>query len=294
MTVGYAAAFAGGILALLSPCSALLLPSFFAYAFSRPSQLIARTAVFGLGLMAILVPLGVGSSFASVLFYGHRTLLVTVAGWLIIGFGVLQIVGAGFSVRPAQSLQSKLAGRRDVVAVFGLGAAYGLAGFCSGPILGAVLTVAAATGRPVQGAALLAVYAAGMVVPLFLLALAWNRFCLGERRLLRGRCFSVGPLQLHSTSVLSGLLFVVVGILFLLFDGTAALNGAFGIGVSVDTEASLQQRALNAANHVPDLVAVLVAAVIALVVVILAATRRRQPSSPAVHPSQPEPLRPER
>ena len=30
--VGYVAAFAGGLLALLSPCGALLLPSFFAYA----------------------------------------------------------------------------------------------------------------------------------------------------------------------------------------------------------------------------------------------------------------------
>lgn len=33
MDIGFVAAVLGGLLALLSPCSALLLPSFFAYAF---------------------------------------------------------------------------------------------------------------------------------------------------------------------------------------------------------------------------------------------------------------------
>jgi len=44
--VGVLAAFAAGVLALLSPCSALLLPSFFAYAFASRRALVARTFVF--------------------------------------------------------------------------------------------------------------------------------------------------------------------------------------------------------------------------------------------------------
>jgi cytochrome c biogenesis protein CcdA len=78
--VGYVAAFLGGVLALISPCSALLLPSFFAYAFQQPGRLIARTSLFYLGLALTLVPLGVGSSFASRLFYGHREILIFL-GW---------------------------------------------------------------------------------------------------------------------------------------------------------------------------------------------------------------------
>ena len=54
--VGYLAAFLGGLLALLSPCSALLLPSFFAYAFTGRGRLLAHTGVFYLGLAATLVP----------------------------------------------------------------------------------------------------------------------------------------------------------------------------------------------------------------------------------------------
>ncbi|BAS07616.1 biogenesis protein [Arthrobacter sp. Hiyo4] len=58
MVIGYAGAFLGGILTLLSPCSALLLPAFFAYAFSTKTRLVARTALFYLGLLSTLVPLG--------------------------------------------------------------------------------------------------------------------------------------------------------------------------------------------------------------------------------------------
>lgn len=59
INVGFLGAFLAGVLALLSPCSALLLPAFFAYAFTSKRQLLARTAVFFCGLAAVLVPLGV-------------------------------------------------------------------------------------------------------------------------------------------------------------------------------------------------------------------------------------------
>jgi cytochrome c biogenesis protein CcdA len=48
--VNLLAALAAGTLSLLSPCSALLLPSFFAYAFASRTALMARTGVFYLGL----------------------------------------------------------------------------------------------------------------------------------------------------------------------------------------------------------------------------------------------------
>src|SRR5690625_5582930 len=60
MEVSYIVALVGGVLALLSPCAALLLPAFFAYAFSSPGKLLARTGIFYLGLLTTLIPLGVG------------------------------------------------------------------------------------------------------------------------------------------------------------------------------------------------------------------------------------------
>ncbi|MEU4266243.1 cytochrome c biogenesis CcdA family protein [Streptomyces sp. NPDC025273] len=168
--IGIIAAFLGGLLALLSPCSALLLPAFFAYSFTSRTTLLARTLLFYAGLRATLVPLGVAGSLAGRLFYGHRDTLVTVGGWTVILLGVAQVLGLGFGVRRL----SEAAGARrsgSARSVFVLGAVYGLAGFCAGPILGGILTVAAVGGSPARGGLLLACYALGMALPMFVLAL---------------------------------------------------------------------------------------------------------------------------
>ncbi|GAA0486345.1 MULTISPECIES: cytochrome c biogenesis CcdA family protein [Streptomyces] len=253
--IGYLAAFLGGALALLSPCSALLLPAFFAYSLGTPGRLLARTGVFYLGLAATLTPLGAASTAASRLFNGHRDLLIAVGGWVVIAMGVLQILGLGFASRRAQSAAARIT-PRSAVSTFLLGCVYGLAGFCAGPILGAVLTVTAVSGSPVYGASMLAVYALGMALPLFVLALLWDRFQLGRRGWLRGREFGLGPLRLHTTSLVSGLFFIGIGILFLAFNGTSALPGILG----TDAEFRLEEWVAAAGNAVPDAVLVAVAA----------------------------------
>jgi cytochrome c biogenesis protein CcdA len=272
--VGYLAAFLGGVLTLISPCGALLLPSFFAYAFGRPSALLARTSVFYLGLAVTLVPLGMGASFASSLFFGHRDTLILVAGWLVIALGVAQILGGGFALRAAQRAQGRFAGRTGSGAVFGLGAVYGLAGFCSGPILGAVLTVAATDGRPLHGGALLAVYAFGMAGPLFLLALGWDRFDLGTRGWLRGRQVRIGRLRLHSTSLVSGLLFVGVGVLFLTTGGTT--SGVPGMPSTLEAEIAAQAWLRRLDAVVPDGALLALLGVVALTVLVVRVLRIRR------------------
>ncbi|MFG3253697.1 cytochrome c biogenesis CcdA family protein [Streptomyces sp. NPDC048172] len=247
MDVGYLAAFLGGLLALLSPCSALLLPAFFAYSIGSAGKLLARTGVFYLGLATTLVPLGAAGSYAGRFFYGHRDTLIAVGGWLIIALGVAQILGLGFAPRRLQEMSGRIR-PTTVVSVYALGAVYGLAGFCAGPILGSVLTVAAVSGNPVYGGMLLAVYALGMAVPLFLLALLWERFDLGGRRWLRGRELALGRVRLHTTSLLSGLFFILLGALFLAFDGAAGLPGL----TDVDGAFAAEQWAKKVGNAVPD------------------------------------------
>jgi cytochrome c biogenesis protein CcdA len=252
--VGLLAVFAAGVLALLSPCSALLLPSFFAYAFVSRTALLARTVMFYLGLLVTLVPLGTGAGAASALFYGHRATLITVAGWSIIALGVLQLAGRGFALAGAARLQA-WAGNRSGggwLSTMLLGAVYGLAGFCSGPVLGAVLTMAATSESAVRGGALLAVYALGMAAPLFVLAALWDRFELGRRRWLRGRSLTLGALRVHTTSLVSGLLFVGIGVLFLRYDGTAGITGALGLGDTVDMESDAQEWVARVTAGVPS------------------------------------------
>lgn len=267
--VGYLAAFLGGLLALISPCSALLLPSFFAYAFSGRTELLARTGVFFLGLAAVLVPLGAGSSALASVVTLHRETLILVAGWMIVVLGVVQLLGGGWNLGSAARFQHKMAARGTWVSTLGLGAAYGLAGFCSGPILGAVLTVAAATGQPLRGGALLTVYALGMAAPMFALAALWQRFDLGHRQWLRGHEYHIGRLRLHTTSTVSGLLFVAVGLIFLLFDGTAGL-----FTTSTDTTLAVQNGITALGAHVPDTVLLAALAVVVLVTVVWRARRQ--------------------
>ncbi|MFJ8888657.1 cytochrome c biogenesis CcdA family protein [Streptomyces sp. NPDC102402] len=259
---GYFAALLGGLLALVSPCSALLLPAFFAYSVDSASRLLARTVVFYAGLATTLVPLGAAGSYAGRLFHGNRDALVLGAGWLIIGLGLAQIAGLGFASRRMAELGGRIR-PTTAFSVYALGAVYGLAGFCAGPILGSVLTVAAVSGSPVYGGLLLAVYALGMAVPLFVLALLWERFDLGRRAWLRGRPLRVGRFEAHSTSLLSGLFFIGIGVLFLVYDGTTGLPGL----LDVDDSFAAEQWVQRVGERVPDAAAL--GAVVAVVVLIL-------------------------
>src|ERR687889_2145412 len=125
--VSFLASFLGGLLSLLSPCSALLLPAFFAYAFESRGELLGRTAVFYLGLCATLVPLGMGISAVSTLVYGHRSTLITVSGLVIIALGGIQALGGGFAFGPIERLRGRIRGD-SILATFSLGAVYGFAG----------------------------------------------------------------------------------------------------------------------------------------------------------------------
>lgn len=268
------AALFTGVLALLSPCSALLLPSFFAYAFSSRRALVARTAVFTLGLMATLVPLGSGLRALTGLFNENRAVMITAAGWIIIAFGILLLLGKGFALPGTARLQQASAGWTTTsrtrtgwvswLATFALGAVYGLAGFCSGPALGAILTVAATSATPGHGAVLMAFYALGMAVPLFVLALLWERFDIGRTGWVRGRILALGPLRVHTTNLVAGLLFIAVGWLFIRYDGTAGLLSAIPGLDTTDVEFDAQVAIIRFFAETPIWVAPLLVMLLAL------------------------------
>ncbi|OBI73227.1 thiol-disulfide oxidoreductase [Mycolicibacterium fortuitum] len=233
--VGLLGAFLGGLASLLSPCSALLLPSFFAYAFDRTRLLILRTFAFWVGLCAVLVPLGAGVGALGSVVTRYRSEVTVIGGLVLVGFGLMALLGKGFGVSGMQRLTTRI-NISGTVSVLALGAVYGLAGFCAGPLLGAVLTMSAMGADPVYGALLMAIYALGMATPLFLLAWLWDRFKLSERTWLRGRPVRLGPIETHTTSLLTGAMFIALGVVFLFTDGTANLGGV----LSVDAQYDLQ------------------------------------------------------
>ncbi|MGM0819679.1 MAG: cytochrome c biogenesis CcdA family protein, partial [Actinomycetota bacterium] len=221
------------------------------YAFAGPRQLLGRTALFYAGLVTLLVPLGMGLGAISGFVNANRPLLITLAGVALVALGLVQILGRGFGVPGLAGLPGAVGGDSPG-AVYLLGVTYAFAGFCSGPILGAVLTVAATSGTPARGAALLAVYALGMAAPAFALALAWDRLGGRGRMRLRGRTVTLAGREVHTTSLVSGLLFVGVGLLFLLFEGTVGLTGLYQSAGASDLAARLDATVRALSAQVPD------------------------------------------
>ncbi len=256
--VGYVAALAGGVLALLSPCGALLLPSFFAYAFDHPGRLLSRTSIFYAGLITTLVPLGVSASATTVFVRSHQELVMTVAGFVIIGLGLFTALGGGFVLAGRRVQESGATSGTGGGSIYVLGLTYGLTGFCTGPILGSILVLAAAGGQPVRGGMLLAVYALGMVIPLVLLSLVWGR--IGERahRMLRGRDVRVGRLTLQSTSLVSGVLLAIVGVILVTTGGALVESSSLALA-----GARAEEWATDLGSVVSDDVLALVAVVAA-------------------------------
>ncbi len=224
--VEVAVAFVGGTLSLLSPCSALLLPSFFAYSFASPGRLFGRTLVFYAGLLTLFVPLGLGVGALGATVREHLGPVTAIAGSLLILVGLYQLAVGGFSV-PGAAAVAQRAGGESVTATYVLGLVYGVGGFCSGPILAGILTLATASGHPASGAVLLAVFALGMVVPLLVLALVWDRF--GKRRAgaIRRKTLRIGPIERHWSTVASSLIFIALGAAFIAFRGANALSGVY-------------------------------------------------------------------
>lgn len=249
MGIGYAGAFFGGVAALLSPCAAMLLPAFFAYAFGRSRATLAgRTLLFYLGLLLTLVPLGLGAGAVGGLLTTHRDTLTLIGGAVLIVFGLMQALGVPLPVPGVRDGATR--DPRGAVGAVLLGATYGLAGACTGPLLGAVLTVAAVSGSPGYGAALLAVFGLGMVVPLFVLALIWQR--VEPKRRWQPRRIAVGRFTTSWPGIVSGVLFIGIGVLFIVTDATASLGGILDATTQYRVESWLG----DAGSAVPDFVAV--------------------------------------
>lgn len=275
MDIGYFGAFVGGILSILSPCSVMLLPAFFAYAFTDRTKLLSRTGLFTLGLLATLIPLGVFSGVFGSLLGAHRNVLITTVAVLIMVVGALQLFAVPI---PGLSRSGGAdANSTSGFSVFVLGTVYAVAGVCTGPILGSVLMIASLGGSAAYGAIVLTIYALGMVVPLVIITLLWQKFGAGAMRWLRPRTLTIGRWSNSWPVIITGLLSIGLGVLLLTTEGTAKLSGL----VSIDTQFAIESRIGLASQQVPDWVFIVGAIVLILVVLGVTVLRRMFRSQPA-------------
>ncbi len=231
MELSLLGAFLGGALTLLSPCSAMLLPAFFSYAFSRPSSLVTSTGVFYVGLITTLLPMGVLAGSVGALVSEHRETFVMGGSLVVIALGLVMLLGIEIPL-PGQA---GAAGGSSLAAVYVLGTIYGLAGVCAGPLLGMVLTMAAVSGNAVLGGITMLVFAFGMVVPLLVLSLLWSRLP-AVQALVRPRGVRVGRWSNSWNNIIGGVLTIAVGALMWFTGGTTSLSGLVGVSRQAEME----------------------------------------------------------
>ena len=214
--IGFATAFAAGVISFLSPCVLPLVPGYVSFVAGSsleelrdgaaprlPALLLATT--FVLGFSVVFVAFGASATALGSLLLSYKVQLGVIAGVIVILFG-LHLLG----LTPLRLMNQEarfhldIAGGRALGAfVLGIAFAFGWTP-CIGPVLGAILTLSASTADVAKGSLLLAVYSLGLGLPFLLAALFTGT--------LLARIKALGRAGRHLQRAAGGLL-VVMGLL---------------------------------------------------------------------------------
>jgi cytochrome c-type biogenesis protein len=215
-----AAALFAGLLSFLSPCVLPLVPPYLVYlagaslerlADAEPEPQVRREAVaaaflFVCGFSTVFVAFGASASVIGSLVLRYSPQLSIIAGLVIIVMGLhfLGVTRLSVLLREHRFPMAKPVGLWGAY-VMGLAFAFGWTP-CIGPILAAILAVAASKETVAKGAGLLAVYSAGLGLPFLIAAFAVEPAIAAIARLRN---------HLETTEKIMGGLMVLTGVAFL-------------------------------------------------------------------------------
>lgn len=169
-----------GLISFLSPCVLPIVPPYLAYmsgisldssAEKSNIKVVIVAAFFVMGLSTVFLILGVAASSFGILLLGYKDLLTTIAGLLIMCFGLhfLGIVRIPLLNREVRFDVGDKGGSFFGAYLLGLAFAFGWTP-CIGPQLGAILSLAASEASLYKGMILLGFYALGLGVPFLIVA----------------------------------------------------------------------------------------------------------------------------
>lgn len=205
-------AFAAGVVSFVSPCCLPLVPGYLATVCGKPMgddrvdpAVIGRSLVFIAGFSSVFILLGLSATAIGSFLFDNQDLLRRIAGTMILLLGVFFICSAYVTRLNRDWRPFRLMERAGSGGPLFAGVAFALAWTpCVGPTLGAILGLASLESSVAQGAALLAVYSAGLAIPFLLAAVAYG----ATQR-------SFGWIRRHYAAIqlISGLVLVVMGVL---------------------------------------------------------------------------------
>jgi len=180
------------------------------------TKVMLNSIGFILGFSVVFITLGAISTEVGQLLARYKSLLAQIAGVVIILFG-LHLTGL-FKIKALYKdarLHTVKGGSTPWGAfVIGFAFAFGWTP-CVGPILGVILTFAAAQDSVTKWIFLLAVYSMGLAVPFLLTSLGVERFL---------KFYSRFRMHMHALEVSSGGLLIVLGILLVVGRFTVISN----------------------------------------------------------------------
>lgn len=182
---GFFIALIAGVLSFLSPCVLPIVPPYLAYMSGTTvadletggrGRPLITAAFFVLGLSTVFLILGFAFSSLGRAYLSAQDWFLTGAALLIMVFGLhfMGILRIPFMLREARFDAGDRGGSRLGAYLLGLAFAFGWTP-CLGPILGAILGLAASEGDVGRGTLMLAAYAIGLGLPFLLVAAFFPR-----------------------------------------------------------------------------------------------------------------------
>lgn len=234
------AAVIAGMIALAAPCCvSVMLPAYFASAFQNRRLLVAMTFLFAAGVATVILPIALGAAVVQRVLVSEHTLIYTAVGVLLLALAAFTLAGG----RMHMPMPGRRSGRSGPLGVYTLGVFSGMASSCCAPVLAGVLALSGLASSFAVSLGLGAAYVFGMVAPLFVMSLLWERFDWRSSRLMKPRTFTYGIGRLRrtitGTALASGLLLVAMGA-GTLYIGLASDAMPSGTGWQADVSAELQ------------------------------------------------------
>ncbi|MBI2654079.1 cytochrome C biogenesis protein CcdA, partial [Candidatus Woesearchaeota archaeon] len=163
----------------------------------------------------IFALLGMTSTLIGSLLRNNSLTISRFLGLIVIIFGIFVIFGKGFSgIRIKQKAPNKIFGSFLFGITFGIGWTP-----CVGPILASLFIIASQSATAFAGGIMLFLYALGLAIPLIVLSLFFDKLDQNSRfwKFLQGKEWKLKlfnkEIMLHSTSLISGGLLIVIGLL---------------------------------------------------------------------------------
>lgn len=207
------ASFLGGIVALMAPCCvSIMLPAYFASSFRRRSQILAMTLVFAAGVGTIILPIALGAAFVSRALVQYHLWIFSIVGVVMITVGAVALAGWKMML----PMPSGRGGTTGIGSVYSLGVFSGASSACCAPVLAGVAALSGAASSLPAALAVGIAYVFGMVAPMCVLAMVWDRKNWGESRLLSAHTLPLWPgakKRLPLMTLVSGGLMIVMGLL---------------------------------------------------------------------------------